>query len=172
LLKTQRDELQKKVDENKDIRTKLKAKLDSETDENKKLSIQASAISLANSMQPVKDRLDTLQAQIDTLQPTYDQALEMAEMARDTFNEQRDNIETAKMKNQFSQAQKNIAESISNFDTDSVGAGVGDIINKVDQETAENNAKLEVALQSKKSVIQANKAKKIINENTDPFGDL
>lgn len=172
MLKTEQEKLQNKVNENKDLRTKLKVKLESETDETKKLVIQETAVSLMNSIQPVQERLDAITTNITNLQPTHDQAIEMANMARDTYQEQRDNIQTAKMKNQFSQAQKNIAESISSFDADQVGGGVNDILTKVDTETAENTAKLEVAMQSKKSVLDASKARKIINESTDPFADI
>jgi phage shock protein A len=172
MLKTEQEKLQSKVNENKDLRTKLKAKLETETDEDKKLAIQETAVSLMNSIGPVQERLDAITTNITNLQPTHDQAIEMANMARDTYQEQRDNIQTAKMKNQFSQAQKNIAESISTFDADQVGGGVNDILTKVDTETAENTAKLEVAMQSKKSVLDANKARKIINEATDPFADI
>lgn len=172
MLKTEQEKLQNKVNENKDLRTKLKVKLESETDETKKLVIQETAVSLMSSIQPVQERLDAITTNITNLQPTHDQAIEMANMARDTYQEQRDSIQTAKMKNQFSQAQKNIAESISSFDADQVGGGVNDILTKVDTETAENTAKLEVAMQSKKSVLDASKARKIINESTDPFADI
>jgi phage shock protein A len=171
-LKGKQQELQDDVDEQKDVLQKLKDRHETETDATQKNSIMEAAKAVAESIGPTIEQLEKITKQIEGLTPNYEKALEMAEIARDTYNQQKQDIQTAKMKNTFSQASKNIADSVAVFDSNQVGINTSDILDKVNQETAENDAKLEVAMQTKSIDIGKAKAKKILKESKDPFAIL
>lgn len=171
-LKETQTDLQAKIDENTNIRKQLKIRYDLEQNGEIKTQLLESAQAVLKSIEPTTIKLETVTNQINKLMPSYDKALEMAEMARNTYEEQKQDIEIAKLKNTFSQASKNIADSVAVFDADQVGVNTSDILDKVNQETAENDARLEVAIQTNATNIETNKAKKLIKQNQDPFANL